>query len=53
MIRCTFKGDAEQLPYRFRYNVASQDSGDYKSQTESRDAAGVVTGMYRVLQPDG
>ncbi|XP_046438043.1 mucin-5AC-like isoform X2 [Daphnia pulex] len=45
-------GDAEQLPYRFRYNVASQDSGDYKSQTESRDAAGVVTGMYRVLQPD-
>lgn len=45
-------GDAEQLPYRFRYKVESQDSGDYKSQTESRDGDGVVTGMYRVLQPD-
>lgn len=45
--------DAEQLPYRFRYNVANPISGDFKSQTEWRDGDGVVTGMYKVLQPDG
>ncbi|KAI9557643.1 hypothetical protein GHT06_017471 [Daphnia sinensis] len=45
--------DADQLPYRFRYNIANPISGDYKSQAESRDGDGVVTGMYKVLQPDG
>ncbi|XP_057366611.1 uncharacterized protein LOC130687460 isoform X2 [Daphnia carinata] len=44
--------DADQLPYRFRYNVANPISGDYKSQAESRDGDGVVTGLYKVLQPD-
>lgn len=40
--------------YRYEYQVADRETGDFKSHLESRNGEdNVVTGNYRFLQPDG
>ncbi|XP_043219523.1 uncharacterized protein LOC122380432 [Amphibalanus amphitrite] len=40
-------------PYRFEYEVASEDTGDQKSASETRSEDGVVRGQYSYVDPTG
>ena len=42
-----------QGSYRYHYQVANDETGDFKSHLESQGDDGVVSGNYRFLQPDG
>lgn len=54
-LRLTFAGhyeEADEANYGFNYGVNDAQTGDIKSQTETRDG-GVVRGSYSVVDPDG
>ncbi|XP_043205134.1 uncharacterized protein LOC122372251 [Amphibalanus amphitrite] len=44
---------SQATPYRFEYEVASEDTGDQKSASETRSEDGVVRGQYSYVDPTG